>query len=740
MKAFFKKALTLLLCAIIISMCMNATHYATSHGNIPENILHSTVFNNKLYLISDNKLLEYETINDAPKTIIDFSNLKEQNASWYSLLLASDTQHLYIINQGNGVLYQLQDNTLIKKIELDFKPFAEKNNSGEYRVVFSHPIIANNILYAIHYDFTNIQYSLVSFSLTDGSSHKINCGNADLRGLSLYKNNLLLSSDNSTNSLITINTEKQDCNIITNIDGRVNGSATYDINQDKIVYMADFTVNSLTPNGKTEAITDIVVKDTSFVDYAGIWNEHYIMLINNTIYMCNLDPSKNPKTEKSKLTIWYEPNASLIANTISNFMLDNPNIIVRTIALSNDNIAERIANENISKDSNIDLYLIQDYQVASKLVIEHQYSAEIQSEKLKSNVKMMHPEVQQAIIKDEKLYAYPYLLDEPLFSVNKALFKQAGFTTMPKTYDEYIDLMIDWYSNCLAKNPNYSFNSCASVRGNQNEIIYLMLRQQILNYNGDVKDFNCDTKELRSALKKLLTLNQYKDFEPSIDQISKTIFNFKALAPCGNGIKIGENDEYYATPLALNNTDKPLIHSFMMYFMINPHSKNKHLAEKFLEYFHDTNTDADYLYTLFPNTPLIVDKHYEKSLQDYQDSLKNLTQSLEQLTNELAEANKNKNTLIANDLKAQIDNTKFFIEKLHQDWSIIEPFVYILRQENIDEINKYSKYICVQRNYKLHSLLNWMDLSDMLNKYYDGAYSMDQFLQKLNQKIQMYYF
>lgn len=168
-------------------------------------VVSAQVVQDTLYIITDGKLIGYDTAQSDPKTIIELSDYPGIPRA--GLLLTSDQSALYALSPAQGILYLADGTELRETVHLDLSQLGQAREDGLRYVIFDHPVIRNNALYVLNTDPETYEKTLYRFSLDDGKGEKIETGARWLDELAPYQHDQLMAIDYNTMELVVIDTQ-----------------------------------------------------------------------------------------------------------------------------------------------------------------------------------------------------------------------------------------------------------------------------------------------------------------------------------------------------------------------------------------------------------------------------------------------------------------------------------------------------------------------------------------------------
>lgn len=352
----------------------------------------------------------------------------------------------------------------------------------------------------------------------------------------------------------------------------------------------------------------------------------------------------------------------------------------------------------------------------------------------------MYPNIRSVITDAEgKPVAYPYQLLLGHWQVNELLWQHVfGNTSLPTTYDEFLDAMVLWESKYIDDFPEIDFSGDFDHAYWVRNIVNAYAQQ----YGQTDSSMSLDTPVLRSALEKLEQVRDIRkdygrsthfsdEYMPKIDMFITAGFNNVLLDPPelpSQGFQTDDIQEgiYTDMPaLVFAQGEKSLIPGKMLVWFVNPYSQNKELAIQYLEHAARMENNPRTYYATHPylNDPLEY-AGYEQSVQEMMRRRDDLTELLEKA--EDADRSDIEDDLI------YVENWLSNQEKMK--WMISETAINIYRSfaPNISFFED-NQYITPDGSKMLQQL------EGLYQRYADGVINLDAFLKELDEKMHMLY-
>ena len=688
-----------------------------------------------LYIITDGKLIGYDTAQSDPKTIIELSDYPGIPRA--GLLLTSDQSALYALSPAQGILYLADGTELRETVHLDLSQLGQAREDGLRYVIFDHPVIRNDALFVLYTDPEAYgDKALYRFSLADGKGEKIETGARSLSELASYQHEQLMAVDCNTMELVPIDTQSgkvlQPFDAFKAFD---DGSIAYDP-QSKRLFFIHGTELMASCNQKTETVDYLPFNGAAGAAYAGLWDGHYVVLDTTGLYVC---ATKAQQTAASLVTLWYRPNTFPFPEVLNKFMLENPGTYIVARGTEGDDPLEILTSANMSRDGSIDIFVLPSYLVDSQQIFRRGYAQPLNSELLKNDALTMYPQIRSYLMREDTLLGYPVDIYPDYMTVRLALLEEAGFDGIPQTVDEYLDRMLQWYDENYNSCPSYSFDGSATVAMQWRHTAGMLIGDFIRAYAPDDGPISFDRPSFRSALERLAALAQWKNSGSLVPDHAGTayvsgIFDHKAVSPFSQDSNPETQGETYMLPPTFTRGEQPVISASMVYFIVNPSSPNKDAAIKFLE-FYCQNMELATRYMLHPamNDP-VERPNYQQFASPHRDTIANINKAIEKL--EAA----NQALLDAEPPPAHNLELRRLREKVAAEEAALAKIPrWKYDAQAIQEYRRLAPYFSFEHNafsWRIHETLGAVDI---LMRYFEGVSSIDQALRELDRRAAMMY-
>lgn len=740
------KLVVVILTMLIISSSSAITAIAgtsTSELIKGEGVASAVVMQDTLYAVSSGKIISFSSPQSQANILLNLADtpqIHEGDREW--LLLATDGHTLYVISPFDGLVYALESGKLREVVKLDISLMGVDRGKGRRYVIFDYPVVIEDDLYLLFLDPNHYQSKeLYSFSLKNGAAKKIELDGLELLEMSVYQEKQLLVVDRNTEKIMVLN--PSDGKIVSELgtlSSSEDGAIIYS-SSDRQLYCLSSTKLLRLRGNANETIGYVPFNGRIDAKYAGMWQGHYAVLASTGLYAFDTHAA-SASVQKKTVTIWFEPGTFPDTELLTRFMLEHPDIAIVSTGSRDENPLERLTTVNLSRDASIDIFMLPSYLIESQRVFDKGYALPIESDILQKDVQVMYKQVQGFLTHDGQLYSYPADLFPSYWSVRPELLKQAGFSEIPTTYDAYFDMMYQWYEQNFGKHLNYSFDGNKTIRDQQRSAVGLLIMQHIQTFESIDQAISFNTPAFRSALEKLHTFGQYKVKEatganrnPSVYE--PRIFDTKAISPFTRILNPEHEGEQCILPPTFAPGEAPKLNASMLYFIVNPNSKNTESAIKFLEFYSEHMAPVS-KYMLYPGmNDLIESSAYQASVQESAENIAIYQRGIEQ-TKETIEKMNGSETVA--EYQATLEHLQEALLKEEAALASLEKQRYVYSKEVIDEYRQLAPFISFQHGSLVWAIFEEIGAEAILAKYFEGMATLDQVLSELDRRVAIMYY
>ena len=428
-----------------------------------------------------------------------------------------DGSSLYLVNLSYGTLYLVKDNALQLTTQLDMSCFDSKSEDGWPKyAIFENPIMTRGNLYVLASNAEDFQaYELYGFSVDTGARTDINLNVPEIDEIAPYQADKLLTVNRNTGELIAfVPGDPNQMEVITQFPNYDDGCVFYVEESDAYYFLSGTSL--MRYQDDFEVVQTVPFDNLSFVRYAGVWHDALVIQTSTGLFL--YDPSADAESaDQITLSIWTNSDLG-ISNVITEFMATYPNIRVALEMSSSDNALERLVNENLSNDTNTDLFVLSSFMINSHSIFSRGFAAPIYSETLQQSINRMYPQIQALLMQDDVLWGYPVNLYPDFWAVRPALLEKYGYA-VPETMDEYVDMMLDWYTNHADEDENIMFNENRTIRAQQVKTASMLLSQYILTHADGDTFLSVQSPQLSASIEKLTSLSNIQEADAASDTL-----------------------------------------------------------------------------------------------------------------------------------------------------------------------------------------------------------------------------
>lgn len=455
-------------------------------------------------------------------------------------------------------------------------------------------------------------------------------------------------------------------------------------------------------------------------------------------------------------TITIVEPSSLIDVFIDDILMDCPNLDVKISQVEIDELFSLVTTENLSQNSDIDLFLLYDNSIGPQDIFQRGFAAPITSKELQANISQMYPKIGEYLSCDGQLMAYPESIMMNCFTCNTELLEKSGIGAVPTTFEEYLDCMIAWVEKYGADEPGFSLNACRDGQLVLDNAVWEIVCEYLKQNAFDDEPVSFQSPVFSHLMEKAKQLYQMmKELPKPTDEerwSSQYVFNCNATVPTF----YGDAANQYFPCLTIDKESGPRMAAGMTYFVVNPKTKNMDAVMEFLESY-ERQRAAVFTYLFYPDrTDYPDDLQTASVIQDAENTIALYQGNIASAQNRIADLEK---TIQENqaaglspeeypNLPMAIDREKQVIaeleDKIAEEEAIIQeniPYRYEVNEAGlIVWRNELAPYLVFDR-----STIGWVysenvGILGILQKYFEGSISLDQALTQLDRKMEMLYY
>ncbi len=369
-------------------------------------------------------------------------------------------------------------------------------------------------------------------------------------------------------------------------------------------------------------------------------------------------------------------------------------------------------------EANADIYCIK-FDSNFQQLMQDGFMVDLsESTALVDAVKRMYPCIQDTVWHEGKLYAYPITTMPLYWSARTDLLQEVGLS-FPDSYLKFLELYRDWYDSTASENTDIQFSRDFGVRVN---LLIDTLIHYERTYGHPDKPLSFDHPALRQALQIITSMppsaNEQVLSEGRIqsDLPRKAIFETWDTAPLSvQPAYVGEGTFQLFSPPPFEGGASPLLPANLYVYIINPLSKNKESAIKFLEHMIE-NARPMFRYLVFPDLmePLPSDAAVERE--------KELSQYMEELLVQLKSAPEDEKRAI----QEKINQLQIQINFTHEDRWLISP-------EALKYYRETAPYMVFFPNVQFWAA--YQEIRDIMQQLLSGGMTIDQAIAEMDKKM-----
>ncbi len=704
--------------------------------NTESRVVDAQMVQDALYVLTGEGLMVISEPGAAATTVMQYT---PEYIMTGTEILATDGTSPYILQANTGVLYRVEKSSLITCAQLDLSVIKDSAGESPESVFLDHPLIQDGRLFALCAPSgDSYQKKLYSFSLETGMGECL-LGRRSWTEISPYRDHLLMALDADDCALMAIDPASgKTVEEIVRFSNYENGAAVYDQGKKQIYFIQGTEWKRLTGQ-KADTVDYLPFSGAVSAKCAGVWRDKCVILYSDRLYACATVPGQ---VRLKPLTIGCQPNGFAYSNILSDFMLRYPEIPVVLRNIDEEDAAKTLIMAALSGDDSVDLMILNNNLTDSYDVFQRGLAGALTSEKLIADVQSMYPQVQSYLTYDGELMAYPIVMYPNCKTVRTDLMREAGIDAVPRTVEEYLDVMVRWYDEHDAENPYYTFSGSRTVQVEQEQAVRMVFRAYLADYDPRNGSLSFDTPEFRALIAKIDRLSSMrgKEESSSADAYSTNkpqLFDFNASSPFTEEVNGGIENIEYILPFTLHESDTPIIGVFLQYIILTPNSTRKEEAYLLLEYLADKRTTHDQ-YILHPDKNELVEREF------YQDDVERYEMDIRLYRNRIEDLEEIDRTLMGNGLSAvhtgEIRGMQDEIDVLTEKLAHLEESRWEFSQEALDAYRRLGPYLSLDKRRLTYQVAIEMDAPSILSRYFARTVPLDRALADLDRRLLMMYY
>ncbi len=708
----------------------------TEQLNTESRVVDAQMVQDALYVLTGEGLMVISEPGAAATTVMQYT---PEYIMTGTEILATDGTSPYILQANTGVLYRVEESSLITCAQLDLSVIKDSAGESPESVFLDYPIIQDGRLFALCAPSGNsYQKKLYSFSLETGMGECL-LERRSWTEISPYRDHLLMALDADDCALMAIDPASgKTVEEIVRFSNYENGAAVYDQGK-KQIYFIQGTEWKCFTGRKADTVDYLPFSGAVSAKCAGVWRDKCVILYSGRLYACATVPGE---VRLKPLTIGCRLSGFPHSNILSDFMLLYPEIPVVLRNIDEEDAVEALTMAALSGDDSVDLLVLSNNLTDSYEVFQRGLASALTSEKLIADVQSMYPQVQSYLTYEGALMAYPIFMSPFYHMVRTDLMREAGIDAVPRTVEEYLDVMVRWYDEHDAENPHYTFSGCRTVRAEQELAVGMVVMAYLADYDPQNGSLSFDTPEFRAMIAKIDCLSDKlgKEGSSSADAYGMKkpqIFDLNAYSPFHAEVNDEMEDVEYILPFTLHESDAPTIDAALDYIILTPNSTRKEEAYLFLEYLADNRETADQ-YILHPEQNELVESEF------YQDEVERYEMDIRLYRNQIEDLQEIDRVLIGNGLSAvhagEIRVMQDEIDALTEKLARLEESRWEFSQETLDAYRRLGPYLSLEERRLRYQISVEMETLSILSRYFARTVPLDRALADLDRRLLMMYY
>ena len=650
-------------------------------------------------------------------------------------MLVGDADTLYVFNQLTGAVSKASFEGGSMKLDtiVTINPTSlyqhENSDDGEewaYPADLRSPFVQDGHLYFISNSWVNdsVEYRLYDIDLSSGEQKSVVIQVASYvdnvvgyrDGMALCHVGASYDAESTPPSISTLNLTDGTLTVVVPLEDTLNISGmASDPANDTLYYYSNNTVWAMQGLGDAKKVA---YGKMSYAEDRMLYLPGGYMALcggSDGIEILNIDPQYMPTKTLTIVGGWRDKGARL-------FNAQNPDVAL-LFANRGYGSSTELGQAMISGDTSIDV-INYSYSNNFDVLMKKGFCADLSgSEKLMNFVKSMYPAMQNAVMRDGKLYAIPTSMWGEGWSYSKETLESVGLTEddLPTNLIDLCAFITRWNDEWYDDEDKANMMPLCTIdiRGT---IFNMMLNGYIDYYAATNQDLDFNTplfNELLTALDEMHTDNFIVSPDMTEEEYQAFYDNYTGLFNAGYGL-LSEVDPY-ATPctFSLSKDVDYYVSAEMGVMFVNPRCQNLDEAIKLLECYAD-GLDERYQIIFSPeHTDGIPNDYYDTLVSDWE-------KQLEDTKANLATADESDKRIYQDDI-AYLE--ELLAHKEQYAWELSPASV----QQYHDKIGAH----LIPRGENPIYASNDDSLSSLNERYLQKQLPRDQYIKELSQKIRM---
>lgn len=389
------------------------------------------------------------------------------------------------------------------------------------------------------------------------------------------------------------------------------------------------------------------------------------------------------------------------------FIENNPMVDLQFISSPNQSPDERFAQDMITRNGGIDVYVLSDINLLRQIKKKAYYVDMAMNADIKALADDMYAPFRSAFMNEQTIAAFPKQSFVEVLCYHKESFESLGLAP-PSTYEEYMDLCLRWLEEQADDHPELTLNPFANRLGH--ETLFERYADEKAR-DGEALRFN--TEDMARLIGKYLALKEAWEASGDDGRRGTPLF-YSYDIPL-----LGADDAYAYLPLSFNKNAQPLIgpaKNEIRCFVINPYGENPDDALAFVAASEAQRLEVQKA-LLYQNIDEPMESAYFRAERAAQEQA---LQTLESMADKAE-------PIARRDIEAQIEQHKMMMEDFEKTsrWALSQSALDIYKGlARLVYINEFNPVV---------------DLFDDTPELFDSAevLSIPHFLETLDSKINL---
>lgn len=368
-----------------------------------------------------------------------------------------------------------------------------------------------------------------------------------------------------------------------------------------------------------------------------------------------------------------------------------------------------------------DIYMI-DISEGYQFLKEKGYLGTIESSPIiDSIVKTYYEQIQEVIYSQNGLVAIPQYFSLNTWTVNETLWNKCiPSEPIPSTFSELLQFVIRWDEEYAEQFPEVL---PLEFGGDTLDFLIEIVREYIFQYANNIDELTFDTQVFRTIMEMAKTISLEKHVsEKEIDQFNRQ----EKLLSMGPWIQYGifydeGNRVVPIAPMKIDETVENCIPVNMNVYILNPHSANRELANK---YFEEVVVAQD------PRTKagMIMNWSEEVLSKRGSEKLEGINQKKQKILAEMKNADEDR-----------MDELQLQFISLEEEFEDESLSAYLVSNESITLYQKLAAFMCIPIETPFYDVdgKEMQALEQIIVKYNEDRIDVDEFIREMERVLWM---